>query len=105
MVVVDRPGETLSRWQRSPGVAGGVAGDVCDDETLAAAARLAGSRLAVQGFLATGAAGSIVAFLASPLSAAINGAVIAADRGLSTTFLPTAPGAADRQPGTNSARE
>lgn len=33
----------------------------------------------------------VVAFLASPLSAAINGAVIAADRGLSTTFLPTAP--------------
>jgi NAD(P)-dependent dehydrogenase (short-subunit alcohol dehydrogenase family) len=231
VVVVDRPGEALSRWQGSPGIAGVVAGDVCDDETLAAAARLAGqaglltawvnnaalieqeplhaasashidrmlatdlraylagSRLAVQGFLATGAAGSIVsvssvhsrlafagyalydickagvdgmtrtiaaeygdrgiransvapgavmteaeeaarratppafepiplrmfsapreiaevvAFLASPLSAAINGAVIAADRGLSTTFLPTAPGAAGRQQGMNPARE
>jgi NAD(P)-dependent dehydrogenase (short-subunit alcohol dehydrogenase family) len=219
VVVVDHPGEALGRWRGSPGIAGIVAGDVCDDETLAAAARLAGqagpltawvnnaaviereplhaasashidrmlatdlrayligSRYAVQSFLATPSAGSIVsissvhsrlafaghalydtckaavdgmtrtiaaeygdrgiransvapgavmteaeeaarrtappahepiplrmfsapqeiaevvAFLVSPLSAAINGAVIAADRGLSTTFLPAAPAA------------
>lgn len=217
VVVVDLPGEALSRLQGAAGIAGIVAGDVSDDDTLATAARLAGqagplaawvnnaaliereplhaasashidrmlavdlraylvgAQHAVRNFLAAGTAGSIVsissvhsrlafaghalydtckaavdgmtrtiaaeygdrgvransvapgavmterelaarhaappaqepiplrmfsapeeiaevvAFLASPASAAINGAVIAADRGLSTTFLPTAP--------------